>query len=104
MKTIKINPEKIGDVIGPGGKMIRRIQDETGADINIEDDGSVTLTGPSQDSVERAEKYIRGLTDEIEIDSVYEERCGGSSISVPWWRSCPARRASSTSRSSTRSG
>lgn len=72
MKTIKINPEKIGDVIGPGGKMIRRIQDETGADINIEDDGSVTLTGPSQDSVERAEKYIRGLTDEIEIDSVYE--------------------------------
>lgn len=72
MKTIKINPERIGDVIGPGGKMIRRIQDETGADINIEDDGSVTLTGPSQDSVERAEKYIRGLTDDIEVDSVYE--------------------------------
>ncbi len=72
MKTIKINPERIGEVIGPGGKMIRRIQDETGADINIEDDGSVTFSGPTQDSVDRAEKYVKGLTDEIEIDSIYE--------------------------------
>ncbi|OHD66010.1 MAG: polyribonucleotide nucleotidyltransferase [Spirochaetes bacterium RBG_13_51_14] len=72
MKTIKINPEKIGAVIGPGGKVIRQIIDETGADINVEDDGTVTLTGPTQESVERAEQYIMGLTEEVEINRIYE--------------------------------
>jgi polyribonucleotide nucleotidyltransferase len=72
IKTIKINPEKIGAVIGPGGKVIRQIIEETGADINVEDDGSVTLTGPSQESVNKAEEYIMGLTEEVEINKIYE--------------------------------
>ncbi len=72
IKTIMINPEKIGAVIGPGGKVIRQIIEETGTDINVEDDGSVTLTGPSQESVAKAEDYIMGLTEEVEINKVYE--------------------------------
>ncbi len=72
IKTIKINPEKIGAVIGPGGKVIRQIIEETGTDINVEDDGSVTLTGPSQESVNKAEEYIMGLTEEVEINKIYE--------------------------------
>ena len=72
IKTIKINPEKIGAVIGPGGKVIRQIIEETGTDINVEDDGSVTLTGPTQESVNKAEEYIMGLTEEVEINKIYE--------------------------------
>ncbi len=72
MKTIKINPERIGEVIGPGGKIIRRIIEETGADVNVEDDGSITLTGPTLESVDRAEQYIMGLTEEVELDKLYE--------------------------------
>jgi polyribonucleotide nucleotidyltransferase len=72
MKMIKINPERIGEVIGPGGKIIRRIIEETGADVNVEDDGSITLTGPTLESVDRAEQYIMGLTEEVEIDKLYE--------------------------------
>jgi polyribonucleotide nucleotidyltransferase len=72
MKTIHINPEKIGAVIGPGGKVIRQIIEESGADVSVEDDGSITLTGPTQESVERAEEYIKGLTEEVEVDKIYE--------------------------------
>ena len=72
MKTIMINPEKIGAVIGPGGKVIRQIIEETGADVNVEDDGSVTLTGPTQKSVELAEEYIRAITEEVEVHKIYE--------------------------------
>jgi len=72
IKTIMINPEKIGAVIGPGGKVIRQIIEETGTDINVEDDGSVTLTGPDQESVAKAEDFIMGLTEEVEINKVYE--------------------------------
>jgi polyribonucleotide nucleotidyltransferase len=72
MKTIKINPEKIGEVIGPGGKIIRRIIEETGADVSVEDDGSVTLTGATLESIDRAEQYILGLTQDVELDKIYE--------------------------------
>jgi polyribonucleotide nucleotidyltransferase len=72
MRTIKINPEKIGEVIGPGGKIIRRIIEETGADVSVEDDGSITLTGATLESVDRAEQYILGLTEEVELDKIYE--------------------------------
>ncbi len=72
IKTIMINPEKIGAVIGPGGKVIRQIIEETGTDINVEDDGSVTLTGPDQESVAKAEDFIMGLTEEVDVDKVYE--------------------------------
>ena len=72
MKTIFINPEKIGAVIGPGGKIIRQIIEETGADVNVEDDGSVTLTGPTQEAVARAEEFIMGITEEVEVNKIYE--------------------------------
>jgi polyribonucleotide nucleotidyltransferase len=66
--TIKINPEKIGAVIGPGGKVIRGIQEETGAKIDISDDGTVSISGSSPDGVEAAKAKILGLTEEIKIE------------------------------------
>ena len=68
---IHINPEKIGAVIGPGGKMIRSIVEETGAQIDIEDDGSVFISAPDGPSGKRAEEIIRGLTEEPEIGRIY---------------------------------
>jgi len=65
---IKINPEKIGAVIGPGGKMIRAIQEETGTKIDIEDDGSVSVSSSSAEGTDKAIKKILGLTQEIRIE------------------------------------
>jgi polyribonucleotide nucleotidyltransferase len=68
---VKINPEKIGTVIGPGGKMIRKIVEETGAQIDIEDDGSVFISAPDGPSGLRAEEIVRGLTEEPEVGKIY---------------------------------
>jgi polyribonucleotide nucleotidyltransferase len=65
---IKINPEKIGAVIGPGGKMIRSIQDETGTKIDIDDDGTVSVASSDPAGAERAVQKIMGLTQEIRIE------------------------------------
>ena len=65
---IKINPEKIGAVIGPGGKMIRAIQDETGTKIEIQDDGSVSIASTDPEGSNRAIERIKGLTEEIRIE------------------------------------
>lgn len=65
---IKINPEKIGAVIGPGGKMIRALQDETGTKIEIEDDGTVSIASTDPAGAEKALEKIRGLTQEIRIE------------------------------------
>jgi polyribonucleotide nucleotidyltransferase len=65
---IKINPEKIGAVIGPGGKMIRSIQEETGTKIDIEDDGSVSVSSASAEGTEKAIQRILGLTQEMRIE------------------------------------
>lgn len=62
IKTIKINPEKIGAVIGPQGKIINDIIDKTGATIDIEDDGSVFITSETQDGMDRAIAMIKDLT------------------------------------------
>ncbi|MGH7574173.1 MAG: polyribonucleotide nucleotidyltransferase [Longimicrobiales bacterium] len=70
--TVQINPEKIGDVIGPKGKTIRAIQDETGAQINIADDGTVTIASVSGEGGERARKRIQAITQEPEIGLIYE--------------------------------
>ena len=70
--VMKINPDRIRDVIGPGGKMIRRIQDETGATIDIEDDGVVKVAARDSAAGERAVQIIRGLTEDPEIGKVYE--------------------------------
>ena len=74
IETIKINPEKIGALIGPGGKTIKGIVAETGAEINIEDDGSVHIYATSGESMERAKEIIGGMTKEIEIGVTYQGR------------------------------
>lgn len=71
IETMAIKPSKIGTVIGPGGKQIRAIIEETGADINIDDSGYVSITATSQESLERAKEFITNLTAEVEIGKIY---------------------------------
>ncbi|MDP3731339.1 MAG: polyribonucleotide nucleotidyltransferase [bacterium] len=68
IKTVKINPDKIRTLIGPGGKMINDIIDQTGVDIDIEDDGSVFITADNPESMDKAIKLIESVT--------YEEKPG----------------------------
>ncbi len=68
VQRLKINPEKIGAVIGPGGKMIRSLQEETGTKIDIEDDGTVSISSADPAGAERAIAKILGLTQEIRIE------------------------------------
>ncbi len=70
--TILINPDKIRDVIGPGGKMIRRITEETGAQIDVEDDGRVFIAAVDQEAGKKAIDWIKSLTDEVEVGKIYE--------------------------------
>ncbi len=70
--SIQINPEKIGEVIGPKGKTIRSIQDETGAEINIEDTGVVTISSVSGDGGERARRMIEAIAQDPEVGRIYE--------------------------------
>jgi polyribonucleotide nucleotidyltransferase len=65
---LKINPEKIGAVIGPGGKMIRSIQEETGTKIDISDDGTVSVASTESAGAEAAIQRIMGLTQELRIE------------------------------------
>jgi len=74
IETLKINPEKIGALIGPGGKTIKGIVAETGAEINIEDDGSVHIYATSGESMARAKEIISGMAREIEIGQTYQGR------------------------------
>jgi polyribonucleotide nucleotidyltransferase len=68
---IKINPDKIRDVIGPGGKVIRALVEETGAKIDVEDDGTVSIATSDSAAAEAAVNRIRGLTAEAEIGETY---------------------------------
>jgi polyribonucleotide nucleotidyltransferase len=72
IETVQINPDKIRDIIGPGGKMIRRIVDETGCQIDIEDDGRVFIASNNKASRDQAMAMIRDLTEDIEIDRIYK--------------------------------
>ncbi len=74
IETIKINPEKIGALIGPGGKTIKGIVAETGAEINIDDDGSVHIYATSPESMARAKEIIGGMAREIEVGQTYQGR------------------------------
>jgi polyribonucleotide nucleotidyltransferase len=74
IETLKINPEKIGALIGPGGKTIKGIVAETGAEINIEDDGSVHIYATSPESMARAKEIIGGMSREIEVGQTYHGR------------------------------
>ena len=70
--TMNINPEKIRFVIGPGGKMINKIIDETGASIDIEDDGLVKIMTEDQESGQQAKEMIERLTEEVEVGKIYQ--------------------------------
>ena len=70
--TMHIDPDKIRDVIGPGGKMINEIKDKTGVNIDIEDDGSVFITATDAEGAEEAEKIIHNLTKEVKAGEEYE--------------------------------
>ncbi|HEX2647472.1 MAG TPA: polyribonucleotide nucleotidyltransferase, partial [Candidatus Dormibacteraeota bacterium] len=70
--TILINPDKIRDVIGPGGKMIRKITEETGAQIDVEDDGKVFIAAVDQEAGQKAIDWIKSLTDEVEVGKIYK--------------------------------
>lgn len=69
--TIHIKPDRIRDVIGPGGKVIRSIVEETGASIDVEDDGTINIASSDQEAVNRAIEIIRNLTQEAEIGKIY---------------------------------
>jgi len=70
--TMSINPEKIGDLIGPKGKTIRGIQDETGAEVTVDDSGLVTIAAVGGEAMERARQMIQALTAEPIIGETYE--------------------------------
>ena len=71
---IQINPEKIGLIIGPGGKTIRRLQEETGAKIDIEDSGIVTLASADASGAEAARDKIQAMTEGVQVGRIYEGR------------------------------
>ncbi len=70
--TMKINPEKIRDVIGKGGAVIRALTEETGTQINIEEDGTITIASTDPAKAEEAKRRIEQITAEVEIGKVYE--------------------------------
>ncbi|MBL7199994.1 MAG: polyribonucleotide nucleotidyltransferase [Anaerolineae bacterium] len=74
MTTIQIDPEKIGMVIGPGGKMIRSIQDQTGVKIDIEDDGTVFIAAADGAAAAEARRRVESLVEEAEVGKVYTGR------------------------------
>ena len=67
----QINPEKIGEVVGPRGKMINKIIEETGVKIDIEDDGSVYISTPDEAAATKARRMIEGIAKDIEVGEVY---------------------------------
>ena len=69
--TIRINPDKIREVIGPGGKVIRGIIEKTGANIDIEDDGRINIASADETAAQAAIEMIRGITAEAEIGKIY---------------------------------
>ncbi len=74
IETLKINPDKIGLLIGPGGKTIKGIVAETGCEVNIEDDGTVRLYSSNPEGMERAKQIIGGMTRELEVGALYQGR------------------------------
>ncbi|MEO6973807.1 MAG: polyribonucleotide nucleotidyltransferase [Rhodoferax sp.] len=72
LTTLKINPEKIRDVIGKGGAVIRGLQEETGTQININEDGTITIASTDPAKAEEAKRRIEQITAEVEIGKIYE--------------------------------
>jgi polyribonucleotide nucleotidyltransferase len=71
IEVLKINPEKIGALIGPGGKNIKRLVEETGCEIDIEDDGTVNIFSVSAEGMKMAKETIEGMSAEAEIGKIY---------------------------------
>ncbi len=71
IEKLMINPDKIGAVIGKGGEMINKITSETGAEVNIEDNGLVTIAGNDPEKIAKALEWIKGLTEEPEVGKIY---------------------------------
>ena len=69
--TLRINPEKIGKIIGPGGKTIKAIVERTGAKIDIEDDGSVFIAAMGMEAAEKAREEIERLSEDVKIGKIY---------------------------------
>src|SRR5204862_727778 len=72
--TIKINPEKIGKIIGPGGKNIKKLQEDTGANIDIEDDGTVYISAVDGAAAEKCRDIIEAMTAEVKVGKIYSGR------------------------------
>ncbi len=70
--VMKIEIEKIGEVIGPGGRVIKKIIEESGAEINIEPDGTIFISANEQDAIEKAQLAIKGLVEEVEVGAIYK--------------------------------
>jgi polyribonucleotide nucleotidyltransferase len=70
--TMTISPEKIGDLIGPKGKTIRGIQDETGAELTVDDSGLVTIAAVGGEAMERARQMVQAITAEPVVGEIYE--------------------------------
>ncbi len=70
--TIKVDPDKIREIIGPGGKMIRKITSESGAEIEVEDDGTVRIASADGESTKKAIEIIKGITAEAEVGKIYD--------------------------------
>lgn len=70
--VVKVPTERIGEVIGPGGRMIRNIIASTGASVDVEDDGSVTIAGTDEESVQKAVTWVEGLTREVKVGEEFE--------------------------------
>jgi len=71
IKTLKVRTEKIGEIIGPGGRVIKKIVEETGAEVNIDDTGKVVVSSTSQEAIDNAVKIILGIAEDIEIGTIY---------------------------------
>jgi polyribonucleotide nucleotidyltransferase len=69
---VKIPPDKIGMLIGPGGRMIRSLQEETGTTIDVDDDGVVTIAATAEGDEQRAKEIIERMTEEIKVGKLYE--------------------------------
>ena len=74
IETVKINPDKIGLLIGPGGKTIKGIDAETGCEINVDDDGTVHIYSNNPEGMARAKQIITGMTKEITVGETYQGR------------------------------
>ena len=71
IEVLQVPVEKIGEVIGPGGRTIRKIINETGATVDIEDDGTITVSSPDKASVQKAVAWIKGLTKEAKVGDIF---------------------------------